>query len=196
MCLLLSKESSLLAKGELRSTPSDFGIQVEITEGDAEAVAEAKVIQVIPTGDAKHPPQMGRYLTSRGNLVVLEPMRKEGAALRENFRMPVDFESLLYPTEGGKAAIRALDLSCGGIAFYTAHPLEVGERCEIVIPITAEAPLIMECEILRSLPFAGPIQRYAAKFVNQIDDQESALREAVYLAQMQAVQTKKAARKK
>ena len=193
MCLLLSKDSTLLAKGELKSRPEDFGIQVQLTSGDGDAVAQAGVVQVIPTGQSTRvQPQRGRYLLRKGDLVVLEPMRKEGAALRENFRMPVDFESYLYPKSGGRAFFKALDLSCGGIAIYTAHPLRVGEVCEVVIPITAEAPLIVDCQILRALPFSGPIQRYAAKFVNLIDDQETALREAVFLAQMQSMQTRKA----
>lgn len=191
MCLLLSKDSALLGKGELKSKPEDFGIQIKLTSGEVDDLDRAKVIQVIPTGKTKHQPQMARYLLHKGDLVVLEPMRQEGEAMRENFRMPVDFESFIYPEGGGRASIRAMDLSCGGVAFYTAQALAEGEKFEIVIPITAEAPLIMEAEVLRVLPFSGPIQRYAAKFVNVINDQESALREAVFLAQMQTVQTRK-----
>ncbi len=177
----------MLARGELVTAPSDPSIQVRLTSGDAAAVEAAKIVQVIPTGSGLQP-RMARYLLHRDGLLVLEPMREFGSALRENFRMPVDFESYVYPKSGGRAFIRALDLSCGGIAMYTAQPLEVGEVCEVVIPITEEGPLIVDCEILRSMPFNGPIRRYAAKFVDLIHDQEAALREAVFTAQVQSMQ--------
>ena len=179
----------MLARGEICGTPEDFGIQIRITSGDVAAIREAQVIQVVPTKQGL-PPQMGRFLLNRDNLVVLEQMRATGAAMRENFRMPVDFESYAYLPEGGRAAIRALDLSCGGIAMYSAHPFYLGEIVEIAIPITADGPLLVDCEILRATPFNGPIQRFAGRFVNLIDDQEAALREAVFLAQMQTVQSK------
>ena len=188
--MLLSRESKMLGRGELVSAPEDNTIQIRLSSGSAAELAAAEVLQVIPSGSGLQP-RMGRYLTCRDNLVVLESMRSNGAALRENFRMPVDFESYVYPRSGGRAFIRALDLSCGGIAMYTAQPLEVGEICEVVIPITEEGPLIVDCEILRVMPFSGPIQRYAAKFVDLIHDQEAALREAVFVAQVQAMQTGK-----
>ena len=74
---------------------------------------------------------------------------------------------------------------------YSARELEVGEICEVVIPITSEGPLILECQILRSMPCEGPIRRYAAKFVDLIHDQEAALREAVFQTQLQTMQSRR-----
>ena len=186
-CLLLSRESALLARGELKSAPDDLNIQIRLAGGGAEAIQRAEIVQIIPTNQSLQP-RMGRFLLAHGEIVVFEPMRELGEKVRQNFRMPVDFESYVYPKGGGRAFVRALDLSCGGIAMYSAHPLEVGEVCEVVIPITNEGPLIVNCEILRAMPFNGPIQRYAAKFVDLIDDQETALREAVFQAQVRQMQ--------
>lgn len=189
-CLLLSKDSALLGRGELKSAPGDQSIQIKIISGEIKDITAAGVVQIIPTNQSV-PPQMGQVLLDHGDLVVFRPMRQLGESMRQNFRMPVDFESFVYPASGGRAFVRALDLSCGGIAMYSAQPLKEGERCEIVIPIIQEGPMIVDCEILRALPFNGPIQRYAAKFVDLIDDQESALREAVFQAQARSVQQRR-----
>ena len=189
--LLLSTDSKLLARGELKSAPDDPGsIEVELISGEAETIESAKIVQVIPS-DKELRPQMGRYLMRRGDLVVLEPMRGAGAALRENFRVPVDFECFIYPQEGGRAVYRALDLSCGGLAMYSDRELSVGEVCEVVIPITAEGPLILDCEILRTAPFMGAARKYAARFTDLIHDQEAALREAVFQLQVLTAQAAK-----
>lgn len=189
-CLLLARDSSLLARGEIKSRPEDPNIQVRLTSGEPEKVHAAEIVQIIPTNQSQ-PPQMGRVLLIHGEMVVMQPMRDLGEKVRQNFRMPMDFESYVYPKGGGRAFIKAADLSCGGIAMYSAYPLDVGEVCEVVIPVTSEGPLILNCEILRSMPCEGPVTRYAAKFVDLIHDQESALREAVFQTQVQEMQTRK-----
>lgn len=189
-CLLLGRDSGMLARGVLRSAETDPNIQVEIQGDGAEKVAAAGIVQVIPT-NAERAPRMGRVMLRQGALLVLEPMRALGEAVRQNFRIPVDFETYVYPRGAARAFVRALDLSCGGIALCSAHPFEVGETAEVVIPITAEGPLIVECEFLRRAPLTEPIWRYGAKFVNLIHDQEAALREAVFQTQMQQMQTRK-----
>ena len=190
-CLLLNRDSMLLARGEMKSAPGDPSIEVELISGEAEKIESADIIQVVPS-DKKVQPQMGRFLMHRDDRVVLKPMRAHGAALRENFRVPVAFDSFLYPREGGRAVFRSLDLSCGGIALYTNLALDVGEVFELVIPITAEGPLLLDCEVLRTAPFEGTAARkYAAKFVDLIHDQEAALREAVFQLQVQTAQTAK-----
>ena len=189
-CLLLGRDSGLLARGVLRSGETDPKIQVEVQGDGAERVVSAGIVQVIPT-NAERQPRMGKILLRQGNLLVLDPMRALGESVRQNFRIPVDFETFVYFKGAGRAFVKALDLSCGGIAMYSAHALEVGENVEVVIPITAEGPLILNCEILRAMPFAEPIWRYGAKFTDLIHDQESALREAVFAVQTQQMQARK-----
>ena len=190
-CLLLNRDSMLLARGEMKSAPDDPSIEVELISGEPEKIESADIVQIVPS-DKTVRPRMGRFLMHRDDRVVLKPMRAFGAALRENFRVPVNFECFIYPREGGRAVYRALDLSCGGIALYTNYNLAAGEVFELVIPITAEGPLILDCEVLRVEPIENTAARkYAAKFVDLIHDQEAALREAVFQLQVQTAQTAK-----
>ncbi len=180
--LLMTTDSKLLARGELISPPDSMNMQLNITEGRVEDVIQAETVQAISLND-DFPMRLGRVILRRGKLIVLEPLRDLSASLRQNLRMPVDFESYVYPRSGGRAPIRAEDLSCGGIAFFSAHDFSLRELFEIVIPITAEAPLLLNAEILRQAPY-GPLKEYAAKFVDLIHDEESRLREAVFHVQL------------
>ncbi len=180
--LLMSADSKLLARGELISPVDSINMQINITEGRVEDVIAAETVQAISLND-EFPMRLGRVILRRGKLVVLDPLRDLSASLRQNLRMPVDFESFVYPQGGGRARIRAEDLSCGGRAFYTAWDFALRERFEVVIPITEEAPLLLNAEILREAPY-GPLKRYAAQFVDLIHDEESRLREAVFYVQL------------
>ena len=190
-CMLLSSASALLGRGILKSKPEDKEILVTMTSGDPYAIPSSEVLQIVPTVGGL-PPLVGRLVSSRDDDLTLEHLRGIGAAMRKSFRMPVDFESFFYYKAGGRAPVRALNLSCGGVAVCSAAKLEVGEVCEIVIPITSEGPLILDCEILRSQPYGGPIQSYAAKFVDLIPDQEAMLQEAVFQTQMDSLTAKPA----
>ncbi len=180
--LLMTSESQLLARGELTSPPDAHNMQITVTDGDVDALVEAETLQAVPVRD-DHPTRLGRIILRRGRQIVLEPLRDLSASVRQNLRMPVDFESFVYPRSGGRAPIRALDLSCGGIAFCTARRFAPHEVFEVVIPITEEAPLIVEAEILRELPFDA-LMKYASQFVNLIHDQEARIREAVFQVQI------------
>ena len=190
-CMLLSSDSSLLGRGILKSKHEDEEIRVTMTSGDPYAIPVSEVLQVVPTV-GNLPPLVGRLVYSRDDDLTLEHLRGIGAAMRKSFRMPVDFESFFYYKTGGRDPVRALNLSCGGVAVCSAAELEVGEICEIVIPITLDGPLILDCEILRSQPYGGPIHSYAAKFVDLISDQEAMLQEAVFQTQMDSLTAKPA----
>jgi len=186
MCLLMTAGSSLLARGEIESPPDAHNIQVRVTEGDPGEVVDAELVNVVPL-ETDIPTRQGRVILRRGKLVVLEPLKSimpEGEDLRRNLRMPVYFESLIYFETGGRALIRADNLSCGGIAFYSTADLEVHEHFEIVIPITAEAPSILKAEILRCKPYVAQIKFYAAQFVDLLREEEARVREAVFHVQI------------
>ncbi len=182
--LLLDTSSKLLARGELTSPPDAVNMQVQITGGSADAVVAAETVQAIPV-DPKQSARLGRVILRRGNLVVLDPMRDLGTQARENLRMPVEFESFVYPEGGGRALIKADNLSCGGIAFYTTWQFGQREHFEVVIPIVDEGPLLLNAEVLRSKPM-GPLTMYAAKFVDMCPDEEARVREAVFQVQLDA----------
>ena len=75
------------------------------------------------------------------------------------------------------------DLSCGGLAFFCPRPLEVGERVQVVVPVTAQ-PLLLDMEILRCSTGPGEECLYAAKFVSLLREEESMVREAVFSLQL------------
>ena len=102
--------------------------------------------------------------------------------VRRNLRMPVRFESFLYPVSGrwhGRMPVLSNDLSCGGAAFFCARKLEVDEVAEIVIPVTAE-PLVLRVKILRERPSPEPIPLYSAGFVDMLREEENMICEAVF----------------
>ncbi|MBQ9413217.1 MAG: PilZ domain-containing protein [Oscillospiraceae bacterium] len=192
-CVLLDKDSRLLARGEIESGPEERNVRVRIKGGDAGAVSDAGPVQLVPV-DKRHPTRMVQLILRQGSLLTFEPLRQLGEAVRQNFRMQMDFASFIYPKGGGRYPLRAKDLSCGGIAFYSAGRLTVGQVYEVVIPVTSEGPLLLDIELLRASPYNGPVWLYAGKFVDLIDDQETLLREAVYQAQIQSVKQEKAKR--
>ena len=177
--ILTNKDSRPLAKGVLRSAPGARWTEFKI-KGSAEALMNEPLIQAM-SPDSQGTSLLGKPVHRKGNVVSLEPMRELGSKVRDNFRMPVEFESFLYlRPAGGRYFIRSADLSCGGIAFYCEADLPVGGIYDVVIPVTLEAPVIVVCQILR-IERDG---RYGCKFVGLIHDQEAMIREAVFHIQM------------
>lgn len=181
--LLMNTSSIVLARAALQSPPDAPNMQFQITDGRADDVVAAELIQAVPL-DTSMQSRLARVILRRGNRIVLEPIRPLGDEARQNLRVPVDFESYVYPMEGGRALLKANDLSCGGIAFYCPYPFQPHDRFEIVIPITSE-PLLVWCECLRVKPYMGPLNFYAAAFTDLIHDLESRIREAVFSVQLQ-----------
>ena len=180
-CLVTDATSIPMARGELLSPPTASNIQIRIIEGDVPDID--MIIQVMPL-ELSQPSQLGRVTRQRDAMIVAEPLRSAQSDMRQNLRMPVDFLSYSYPQRGGRYPIRAHDLSCGGIAFYSAGKFLVGDELEVVIPITDPNPLILQSKILRSLPFTGPITLYACIFSELIHDEERKVREAVFNVQL------------
>ncbi len=181
--LLMDRNSRMIARGRQRNVPGTQNLIISLLEGDAGQVAAAGVVQAVPQ-DKSQPPQMTRVIDRRGDTVMLEPMRELGAEVRRNFRVPVAFDSFLYPAGGGRAALRSVDLSCGGIAFLSNMSLAVGDEFEVVVPITAEGPLLLTAHLLRVHLEPGRGNFYACKFIDMIDDEETMLREAVFAIQI------------
>lgn len=182
-CLLLDNKSVPIARGELIGPASENCIQVRLTEGDVQMVPENGTIQMVPSEESA-PVRMCKILRQSNDSLFLETIQTMGVGARENLRIPVSFESYAYPVQGGRIPIRAQDLSCGGIAFYTTYPFADRERFEIVIPVTNPEPLILMAQIIRRKPFHDPIYLYAAKFVDVINDEEFMVREAVFGLQL------------
>jgi len=180
----MNSASYMLARAELQSPPDANNMQMQIVEGKTDEVVAAEVVQAVPV-DKDLSVQLGKVILRRGNLIVLEPLRRLGAEVRQNLRMPVDFDTFIYPQRGGRAQARAIDLSCGGIAFSSELFLRNEEVFEIVIPVTAGGPLIVNAGVLRQTPSTTYTRTYAAKFVDLINDEEALIREAVFSVQLQ-----------
>lgn len=182
LVLLLNTSSILLGKGILQSPPGAPNMQIQVTDGLVDNLVQAELLQAVPQ-DTAAPPRLGRIILRRGQRIVLEPIRVLGDEARQNLRVPVDFESFVYPESGGRAVIKGDNLSSSGIAFYTNFRFQPYDRFQVVIPITSE-PLLVWGEILRLKPSAGPVSLYAARFSDLINDEEVKIREAVFSVQI------------
>ncbi|MBE7004537.1 MAG: PilZ domain-containing protein [Ruminococcaceae bacterium] len=181
---LLDSNSRFRARGLRKEAPDGKTLFLSLTDGDPALLSHIGIFQAVPQ-DKDQPSLMVRFIGSRERIVALELMRDSGSAMRKNFRVPVRFESFVYPQSGGRAALHSIDLSCGGIAFRSPLAISVGEHFELVIPLTSEGPLLLWAEALRiHLDPDGNL--YACKFIDLIDDQETLLREAVFAIQVGA----------
>ena len=184
--LILDSRSEPVAHGVSRDGPDRPVWQVEIDGGDVKKVLSHEYVYLLNTSEGI-PAMEGRVMDRRGDTVSIQSVRELGEEVRKNLRMPVRFESFLYPVTGtwkGRVPVLSNDLSCGGVAFFCARPLEVGEVAQIAIPVTSR-PLLADVRILRERPSPEPIPLYAAEFVELIHDQETMIREAVFSIQLQ-----------
>lgn len=185
--LLLDSRNMPLARGLLESPPDAPTWQVRVLDEKISAVMEHEEIQLVPMA-ASGKALLGQILRSRNDIIVLQKLHNLDSDMRQNLRMPTHFRSFLYPLTGswrGRREIEANDLSCGGLAFFCAEPLEEHERAEIVVPITSQ-PVILRLEVLRQRPSDREgTALYASKFVDMCDDEEMLVREAVFNVQLQ-----------
>lgn len=183
--IITDSQDDPLASALLESPVTAPVWQVRILEGGVDRVLEHEVVKLVSM-DEHAPAKVGRILRHKGDTVALEPIDSLSVEARRNLRVPARFTTYLYPVSGaweGRCAVTCRDLSCGGIAFFSPHPLEPGEAVEIAVPIT-EQPLLVRAEILRLLPGDTPMQLYSAKFTALTDGEEALLREAVFSQQL------------
>ncbi len=187
-CILATTDSVPLMRGDLLSPIGAPTIQVRVTQGKPEDALERGVVKIIPQSGTN--PVLGRVVRQRDSMLLLDPLPASGSALRCNLRIPCDFLTYAYPQGGGRVAIRADDLSSGGIAFYATADFEKEDMLEVVIPVTDPAPLILLCKILRKKAHSESVIHYGGQFVDLIHDQESRVREAVFNMQLQNIKSK------
>lgn len=185
--LILDSRGKLLCHGRSNMTPPAPSriCKLEVDE-NADRVLDHEYIRLVSMSDDTAVTE-GRVLGSRGSTVEIEIVCTLGEEIRRNLRIPVRFESFLYPVSGnwkGRAKVVSHDLSCGGVSFFCDRRLEIGETAEIVIPVTLE-PLILNLKILRIRPSSSEEPLYAAKFIHTVHEEESMVREAVFSLQLQ-----------
>lgn len=187
--LLLDSRGAAVARGRIQGRTDGPFWQIQVEDGKIDDVLTHKKLKLLSIMDAL-PSYEGTIVRSRNDMIQLEvaKLERDGGDMRKNLRVPVRFKSFIYSLTGGwrgRREITSNDLSCGGIAFFTEHSLQVGEQLEVVVPVTTE-PLVVRCQVLRMRPTedaAIPIM-YAAKFVELCNDEETLLREAVFNLQL------------
>lgn len=184
--LILDSKGTPLANAVLESPLSSEVLQIRILKGKEDVVAEHREIQLIGLDDSS-PNRVGLIVRQKDDKMVIQPTAALGPAARENLRIVTDFESVMYPASGrwkGQRRIKAKDLSCGGLAFYSSIPLGEREIVEVVLPVT-DSPLVVRTQVLRTLPDdASDKPLYASKFVDLIQDEEALIRKAVFSIQI------------
>ena len=156
--------------------------RLEFSQGEEELVWDLDHISLVGA-DGPCAAAEGHVVRRRDNMLWVEAVRDLGSKVRENLRIPVQFESFVYlPT--GRLPIESVDLSCGGIAFFCDAQLKEGEQMEVVIPVTSQ-PLVLRMKILRRRSSSRKEPLYAAQFVDLLREEESMVREAVFSIQLQ-----------
>lgn len=188
MYLILDSQNHALANGELASPPGASPVRLNILNNKVDDVMRHEVITLF-SANTKELPIQCRILRQRGDTILVEKIATLDPEVRRNLRVPVKFDSFIYalPSSSwkGRAAVQSVDLSCGGIAFYSDFHLELHERMEIVVTPTEE-PLILHCEVLRKQELQNDRFLYATKFVDMCEDEEVVVREAVFSLQLQS----------
>ncbi len=185
--LLLDSVNHPLARGRLEGPAAGDTLQLMVMDNDVDKVACHEVI-VLMSMSGSEPPLQCRIVRQRGDRIALEKIASLDPDLRRNLRVPIKFNTFIYPITGrwqGRREIQSIDLSCGGVAFYGDEGLEIEERLELVIPVTEE-PVILRCQILRKQELRNDKLLYATKFVDMCEDEEVTVREAVFSIQLES----------
>ena len=184
--LILDESGKPLFRAVMRQALHGGVCRAELeNEEDVEKLVPGGLFQLMGIRDGNFAEV--RFLRGRGETAEFEMVRMLDSGTRQNLRIPVRFESFLYPVSGswkGRAAIVSRDLSCGGIAFVSEKALQVGEICEIVIPVTAE-PLVLKMKVLRSGDVVEDGILYGAQFLGMVHEEEIMVREAVFGLQLE-----------
>ena len=184
--MLLDSANTPLAHCVIQGAAGGDTLQIEVLNGREAQVAAHEVVEMISMGRGGKDYQ-SRVLRQRNERFSLEKLMELDPEVRRNLRVPIRFETFLYPVTGrwkGRRDALSIDLSCGGIGFFSGPGLQIGERMEVVISLT-DQPLILRCEILRTNELKDDRVMYAAKFVDMCEDEEVMVRKAVFSIQLQ-----------
>ena len=183
--LMVDSRGAPVAHGISEDGPGQPVWRIEVDSGDLKRVLSHEYVSLVSTAEDR-PAMEGRIIGCQDRTITVEAVRQLDGEVRRNLRMPVRFETFLYPISGdwkGRAPVLSNDLSCGGIAFFCARPLQVGELAQIVVPITSQ-PLLLTVKVLRQRPSGEPIPLYASEFVELLHEEEMMVREAVFSLQL------------
>ena len=180
---LLDGRGKFLAEGLMESSEDAAELQIRVAPEQLAAVLQHRHILLTKEGESG-PSLHGVFVRREGSRIFLEQKEKLGPEMRQNLRIPVSFDTIVYPVSGGRCKVVSYDLSCGGIAFFCDRDFAVGEQMEVVIPMTAPKPLLLQGRILRLLGSDKGKKLYAAKFIDMCSAEEAAVCETVFSIQI------------
>ena len=195
-CLILTSRGEPVAEGVMGNVEGGQ-LSVKVLNDEVDLVMTHDILQIVGMGENSIPQQCV-IEEQRGNYVMLRVLSDLDSKLRRNIRIPTRFESFIYPVSGswtGRRGLTSVDISCGGLAFYSTDGIEERERVEVVIPVTS-SPLLLQMEILSKQDLKNDRAFYKAKFVDMHHDQECMVREAVFSIQLENHARKLAKEKK
>ena len=114
--LLVDSRGSPVAHVASDDGPDQPVWRVRAEDGDLKRILSHEYVSLVGVSEGL-PAMEGRVSDFRGNVVSIVPVRALGDEVRRNLRIPVRFESFLYPVSGawrGRSPILSNDLSCGG----------------------------------------------------------------------------------
>ena len=183
---LSDSQSQFVARGYLAQKTEEKTLRLQILDNRIQAVLAHEFIRLVDV-DGEQYPFRCQLVQHQDDEVTLEVLEILSPKIRYNLRIPVQNESFIYPVSGswkGRRAVRLLDLSCGGVAFYSTPGLKQDEVLELVVPVM-EPPMILKMQVIRTQLFHDGRVFYAAKFVDLCHDEEMMIRRAVFGVQIQ-----------
>lgn len=127
----------------------------------------------------------GEVVSRRNGRLYLDNVTRMQPETGHYLRVRMEFHSKLLCMRGGRlfrAPIVSFDLSAGGISFFSPTELEIGEECEVVIPVTS-VMLVMKMRILRAEVASSNKWKYAGRFLDLSNEEESMIRQAIFSEQ-------------
>jgi len=105
--MLSDSQNEPLAHARLVTPPEQKPWRLRLEESDLPEVLEHEIINLISM-DASRPNMIGIILsTDHADMIEVNPLNEAGESPRQNLRVPVRFESFVYPVSGawtGRAA--------------------------------------------------------------------------------------------
>ena len=94
--LLLDSDNRPLTRGHMESPPDSPSIEIKVPREKMKVVLEHEELELVSL-EENGENLLGRILLRRGDSIFLEKIKRLGAEIRENLRMPVKFDSFIYP---------------------------------------------------------------------------------------------------
>lgn len=183
--LISDSDGQALGMGRLVTPPDAKEMQLLVLDYGIDEVEGCD--QLLLTGmRSGYPGIICKLLRCRGDKAFLTQIGSQPPDSRRNLRVPLEFDTYVYPLTGrwrGRMAGRLQDLSCGGVAFFCGDPLEIDEWVEIAVP-ALEGLLLLKAQILRRRDPENGEWFHAAKFVDMCEDEEVLAREMVFNIQL------------